>query len=173
MITKKSLLLALSLGIIAVLYQVDVATTRWEAEDFGIISAPSLQMWKFLTNSDSVEKWFHWVSHLRSLDSRPLTVGKRYEALYKIPIVGDYALALQIVEYIPQRRIVLQSDSLLKPRFTLEVTPVDESHSKLRFKLMFRRNSALFRCTLGPLLWFLSSQRLRHSLFLVKMLFPA
>ncbi|KAA0203279.1 hypothetical protein HAZT_HAZT001147 [Hyalella azteca] len=173
MITKWSFVFALSLCVTAVLYQVDVVTTRWAAEDYAVIPAPAASMWKFLTNPDTVEKWFHWVSHFRAVDSRPLTVGKRYEALYSIPLLGDYALGLQIVEYVPQRRLVLQSDSLLKPRFSFELGAIDDAHSKLTLKLVFRRNSALFRCTLGPMLWLLSSQRLQHSLFLLKMMFPA
>lgn len=80
---------------------------------------------------------------------------------------------MQVVEYVPQRKLVLQSDSLLKPRFTLTLDQPSTEHTKLSLSLVFRRNSALFRCTLGPLLWLLSSQQLRQSLFLVKMLFRA
>ena len=44
---------------------------------------------------------------------------------------------------------------------------------RLSLRVRYRRNSALYRVTLGPIMWLLTSQQLQHSLFLLKMMFPA
>lgn len=47
------------------------------------------------------------------------------------PPAGDYAQPMQVVEYVPLRKLVLQSDSLLKPRFTLALNQASNEHTKL------------------------------------------
>jgi hypothetical protein len=59
--------------------------------------------------------------------------------------VGDYVLLFRVVEYIPDTHIVLESDSLLKPRVEIMSVPVQGERSKLTFKLTFRRSSTLFQ----------------------------
>lgn len=59
--------------------------------------------------------------------------------------VGDYVMLFRVVEYVPESRIVLESESLLKPRIEVTSLPVRAEQSKLTFKLTFRRSSTLFQ----------------------------
>lgn len=59
--------------------------------------------------------------------------------------IGDYMMLFRVAEFVPDSRIVLESESLLKPRIEVTSVPVGVEHSKLTFKLTFRRSSTLFQ----------------------------
>ncbi|XP_045599589.1 uncharacterized protein [Procambarus clarkii] len=172
MVSKAQVFIAFTFGLVGLLYQVDTDTRTWEATEHGIIYASPEQMERFLTNPDSVEKWFQWVSLFKAADSRPLGVGKKYQAIYNFPLLGEYVTLVKVVEYKPNSLIILESSSFLKPRFVIKMEESDLKTTRLTFRLKYRRSSALFQWTVGPVLWFLTSQQLTHSLFMLRMMFP-
>jgi hypothetical protein len=54
-------------------------------------------------------------------------------------------MLFRVVEYVPDSRIVLESESMLKPQIEVTSVPVRGEQSKLTFKLTFRRSSTLFQ----------------------------
>ena len=51
-----------------------------------------------------------------------------------ISFAGEFALPLQITEFAPNRRVVMESDSLLKPRFVFSVEDGGQSYTKVSLK---------------------------------------
>lgn len=172
MVSKAQVFIAFAFGFVAVLHQIDTDTRTWAATEHAVIYASPEQMERFITNPDSVDKWFNWMSLFKSADSRPMGIGKKYQAIYDVPLLGEYTILLNVVEYKPNHLIVLESSSLLKPRFIIRMDENGSKATRLTFKLRYRRSSALFQWTVGPLLWFLTSQQLQHSLFMLRMMFP-
>ncbi|XP_063608083.1 uncharacterized protein LOC134782508 [Penaeus indicus] len=172
MVSKLQCFVALTFGLVAVLYQIDTDTETWEAKQMATIYATPEQMERFLLNPDTVEKWFQWVSIFKAADSRPVGVGKKYQAIYNLPIFGEYVMLMRVIEYKPKRLLILESESLLKPRFSVSLQEDTPKSSRLTFKLRYKRSSALFQWTVGPFLWFLTGQQLQHSLFMLRMMFP-
>jgi len=168
-----SLAFAGLLAVLAVLYQTEVQTQRWEAVDYALIPGDAALIWKFLANVDTTPKWFQWVSAVHQIDARPLSVGKRYETVYKLPLAGEYRQLMEVTSLTPGRAVTLESDAVLKPAVTVTVTPESDGYTRVAFTVRYRRTSALYRVTLGPVMWLLTSQQLQHSLFLLKMMFPA
>lgn len=172
MFSKGQFMIALIFGLIAVLYQIDTETEIWEASESASLYASKEQLERFITNPDAVEKWFQWVSLFKAADSRPLGVGKKYQAIYNLPLLGEYMMLFRVVSYKPNELLVLESDALIKPRFVVRMEDGSSKTTRLTFKLRYRRISALFQWTVGPLMYFLTSQQLQHSLFMLRMMFP-
>ncbi|CAL4160253.1 unnamed protein product [Meganyctiphanes norvegica] len=172
MASKAQFIIALLFGLVAVLYQIEVDPGTWEASERGNIYASAEQIEQFITNPDLVEKWFQWVSIFKAADSRPISAGKKYQAIYKLPFLGEYVMLMRVVEYKHQKTLVLESQSLLRPRFTIQLEESSSNATRLIFKLRWQRTSALFQWSVGPFLCFLTSQQLQHSLFMLKMMFP-
>ncbi|KAG7175747.1 hypothetical protein Hamer_G009753 [Homarus americanus] len=164
--------IAFVFGLIGLLSQIDTDPKTWEATEFATIYASPDQMERFITNPDSVEKWFRWVSFFKAADSRPLGVGKKYQAIYNVPVFGEYVNLFKLVEYKPNKLVAVESSSFLKPRFTVKMEEGGPKTTRLTLKLKYRRSSALFQWTLGPVLWLVTSQQLQHSLFMLRMMFP-
>ncbi|KAK7076740.1 hypothetical protein SK128_005365 [Halocaridina rubra] len=158
-------------GGVAVLYQIDTDSGTWEASESASLYASKEQLERFIANPSSVEKWFQWVSLFKAADSRPLGIGKKYQAIYVLPVLGEYVMLFRVMEYKPHELLVLESDSFIRPRFTVYIEENSKS-ARLTLKLRYRRISALFQWTVGPMLYFLTSQQLQHSLFMLRMMFP-
>ncbi|KAB7505412.1 hypothetical protein Anas_03190 [Armadillidium nasatum] len=75
------------LTVIAAFYQIECDTERWKAVEVANILVPPEHLARFLANADVTSKWFHWVSHFKEADTRPLGVGKKYQAFYNIPLI--------------------------------------------------------------------------------------
>ncbi|XP_042205948.1 uncharacterized protein LOC121855136 isoform X2 [Homarus americanus] len=172
MVSKAQVSIAFVFGLIGLLSQIDTDPKTWEATEFATIYASPDQMERFITNPDSVEKWFRWVSFFKAADSRPLGVGKKYQAIYNVPVFGEYVNLFKLVEYKPNKLVAVESSSFLKPRFTVKMEEGGPKTTRLTLKLKYRRSSALFQWTLGPVLWLVTSQQLQHSLFMLRMMFP-
>lgn len=172
MANTAQMLIALAFAVVAVLHQIDTDPAAWAASEQGSIYASREQLQRFITNPDSVEKWFNLVSLFKAADSRPLGVGKKYQAVYDLPLIGEYSVLLAVVEYKPNSLVVLESASLLRPHFTIQLEDNGPNTTRLTFSMQYRRSSALFQWTLGPVLRFLTSQQLQRSLFMIRMMFP-
>ncbi|CAG0899802.1 unnamed protein product [Darwinula stevensoni] len=158
---------------IAFLSQLETDTSRWACSQTGVIDVSPDELFAFLTQPDHVTKWFAWVSHLKAGDSRPIGIGKRYYAIYNIPFYGEYAMMMKVTEWKENRRIALSSDNLFKPRMEVEFESTKLRSTKLTFVLTFTRPSLLFQTVMGPVLYFLSKQQLRHSLLFLQMMFTS
>ncbi|XP_068243527.1 uncharacterized protein [Palaemon carinicauda] len=172
MVSRSQFVFTLLFGLVAVLYQIDTDPGVWEASESAHIYASREQLERFIGNPDSVEKWFRWVSLFKAADSRPFSIGKKFQALYNVPFLGEYMMLFKVTKYQPNTLMVLETDSLIKPRFTVLMEEGGTKGTRLTFKLRYRRISALFQWTLGPFLYFLTGQQLQHSLFMLKMMFP-
>lgn len=164
--------IAVVCGVVAVLHQITTDTTTWEATQAGSLFASPEMLQRFITNPDQVEKWFQLLSQFKAADSRPFGVGKKYQAIYDVPILGEYVMLLSVVEYRPNHLIVLDSNSFLRPRLSIKIEESGLKSSLLTFSLRYRRSSALFQWTLGPILKFLTKQQMQRSLFQLRLFFP-
>nr|CAD7611517.1 unnamed protein product [Timema genevievae] len=155
------------LGLAAVLTKFESDPSRFSAAKSTILTRDHRDLFHFIAHPDTVERWFRWISHFRSGDSRPLGVRKLYQATYTFPLYGDYVMVFQVKEYLPGTRIVLRCESLLKPELEVMSVPVTSDSTQLSFKLTFRRSSILFQYTLAPLLNLLAHHHLENSLALL------
>ncbi|CAG0882062.1 unnamed protein product [Cyprideis torosa] len=64
----------------------------------------------------AVLAWFLWVSDFKEADRQKLRVGKVFHAIYSIPVLGDYVMPLTVTELEKGKSLVIESDSLLKPK---------------------------------------------------------
>ncbi|PSN52226.1 hypothetical protein C0J52_12757 [Blattella germanica] len=149
---------------VAILIRMETDTSTFSAVQSAVFHTDHRDLFHFVAHPDTVEMWFNWISHFRSADSKILGVGKLYQAVYSFPLLGDFVMLFRVVEYIPDTRIVLESESLLKPRVEVTSAPVNEEKTKLTFRLTFRRSSTLFQYTLGPFLHMLAQQHFKNSL---------
>nr|CAD7445983.1 unnamed protein product [Timema bartmani] len=133
------------LGLAAVLTKFESDPSRFSAAQSTILTRDHRDLFHFIAHPDTVERWFRWISHFRSGDSRPLGVHKLYQATYTFPLYGDYVMVFQVKEYLPGTRIVLRCESLLKPELEVMSVPVTSDSTQLSFKLTFRRSSILFQ----------------------------
>ncbi|KAK8787720.1 hypothetical protein V5799_022503 [Amblyomma americanum] len=118
-----------------------------------------------------MSKWLPFVSSVREADGKQMSVGKEYRATCELPILGELGMSYRVVEYAPQRRVAVESESWLRPRLELRFEPGD-SQCRMHVLVSFRRRSYLFQYTLSPVLHFVSNQQLQRSLFLLRMVFP-
>ncbi|KAJ9601376.1 hypothetical protein L9F63_000467 [Diploptera punctata] len=139
-------------------------TSTFSAIQSAVFNADHRDLFHFVAHPDTVEMWFQWISHFRSADSKTLGVGKLYQAIYSFPLLGDSVMLFRVVEYVPDTRIVLESESLLRPRVEITSAPVHGQQTKLTFKFTFRRSSTLFQYTLAPVLHVLAQQHMKNSL---------
>nr|CAD7263038.1 unnamed protein product [Timema shepardi] len=139
------------LGLAAVLTKFESDPSLFSAAQSTILTRDHRDLFHFIAHPDTVERWFRWISHFRSGDSRPLGVRKLYQATYTFPLYGDYVMVFQVKEYLPGTRIVLRCESLLKPELEVMSVPVTSDSTQLSFKLTFRRSSILFQVSLTTL----------------------
>lgn len=164
---KCHVICAVFVMVLAILYIMETDTATFSAVQSAVFTSDHRDLFHFVSHPDTVEMWFHWISHFRSADSKLVGEGKLYQAVYTLPLLGDYVMLFRAVEYVPESRIVLESESLLKPRIEVTSVPVRGEQSKLTFKLTFRRSSTLFQYTLGPILHILAQQHIKNSLSLL------
>lgn len=164
--------LTLCLAGIAVLYQVEVGKDRWIASQSITLKAKMTDAFRFVTTSDYMSKWFPFVSTVREADGKDMGIGKKYRATYQLPVLGEYDMLYRVVEYVPYKKLAVESESCLRPRIEFHFDDVKEDECKMKIHVLFRRRSCLFQFTLGPLLQFLAGQQLQRSLFLLRMVFP-
>lgn len=164
--------LALCLASIAVLYQVEVDKDQWIASQSITLKAKLSDAFRFVTTSDYMSKWFPFVTSVREVDGKDMGIGKKYRAIYQLPVIGEYDMLYRVVEYIPHKMLAVESESCLRPRIEFHFDNVKEDECKMKVQVLFRRRSYLFQYTLGPLLQFLARQQLQRSLFLLRMVFP-
>ncbi|KAG0715856.1 hypothetical protein GWK47_010993 [Chionoecetes opilio] len=167
---EAQIVIAVAFGVVSVLYQIDSDPGAWAATEQGSIYASREQLQRFITNPDSVEKWFNLVSLFKAADSRPLGVGKKYQAIYDLPLIGEYTVLLTVVEYKANTLVVLDSTSLLRPHFTIRLEDNGPNTTRLTFSTGDRQHYSSGR--LGSVLRFLTGQQLQRSLFMIRMMFP-
>ncbi|XP_047108089.1 uncharacterized protein LOC124776917 isoform X1 [Schistocerca piceifrons] len=144
--------------------------SEFSALQSAVINVDHQDLFRFICHTDTVEMWFEGLSHFRSADMKPLGVGKLYQAIYKVPFLGDYVILLRTTEYVPDMRIVLESESFLKPRIEISAFPVSSRGTRLTFRLTFQRKSLLFQHTLGSLLHYIAQKYIENSLsFLIQL----
>ncbi|KAG8198952.1 hypothetical protein JTE90_015156 [Oedothorax gibbosus] len=157
---------------IAVLCQLEVSQNQWVISKSLQLKSSIEDTYSFITSLDYVDKWFPFVSRVRQADGRPLGEGKKLFAVYDIPAYGEYQMLYRVVEYKKGKLIVIEGDNLLMPRIEFSFAKVKDSVCKLSISLSFRRLSYFFQYVVAPVLNFLVNQKLQHSLFLLKSVFP-
>ncbi|XP_035227852.1 uncharacterized protein LOC118200038 [Stegodyphus dumicola] len=165
-------LLIIVVIVIAVLCQLEVPQNKWIASKSLTLKASVDDTYNFITNLDYVDKWFPFVSRIRDADGRPLGVGKKLYAVYDIPLYGEYQMLYRVTEFKKGKLIVIEGDNFLMPRIEFGFVKLKEAQSKLTITITFRRTSYFFQYTFGPLLYFMENQKMQHSLFLLKSVFP-
>ncbi|XP_077553096.1 uncharacterized protein LOC144167790 [Haemaphysalis longicornis] len=155
----------------AALYQAEVERDHWVTSQAVTLKAGAGDAFRFVTTSEYMSKWLPFVSSVREADGRRMSVGKEYRATYELPLLGERDMMYRVVEYVPQRRIAVESDSWLQPRVEFRLEP-GEGQCRMEVLVSFRRHSYLFQYTLSPVLHFVSNQQLQRSLFLLRMVFP-
>lgn len=166
------LILIFAVGLLGVSYQMEVKIDYWTSTDYTNVQADQDELFRFLTNTDQVGKWFSWVSYIRPADQRPLGINKKYEAVYKLPVIGEYGIMLNTVDYAPRQKIVLESGELLKPRIEIHLKQLRPRETRMTMTIHYRRYSVLFNIFVAPLLSLLTSQQVQLSLFTIRMFFP-
>ncbi|XP_075535170.1 uncharacterized protein LOC142570704 [Dermacentor variabilis] len=164
--------LAVCLAGFAVLYQVEVDQDRWVASQVITLKASTGDAYRFVTSSEYMSKWLPFVSSVLEADGKQMSVGKHYRATYEFPLIGEFHMSYHVVEYVPHRKVAVESESWLRPRLELRFEPSDDAQCRMHVLVSFRRRSYLFQYTLGPVLHFVSNQQLQRSLFLLRMVFP-
>ncbi|XP_067008494.2 uncharacterized protein [Anabrus simplex] len=153
--------------LLALLTKLESDPGKFSIAQSAILNADYRDLFQFVAHPDTVEVWFRWISHFRAADKRPLGVGKLYQAVYSLPVLGDYIMLFRVMKYVPDSCMVLESESWLKPRFEVFATPISEEQARLTFRLVFRRSSALFQYTLGPLLRIFAQHYIQNSFSLL------
>ncbi|XP_042148304.1 uncharacterized protein LOC8030733 isoform X1 [Ixodes scapularis] len=100
--------LALCLASIAVLYQVEVDKDRWIASQSITLKAKLSDAFRFVTTSDYMSKWFPFVTSVREVDGKDMGIGKKYRAIYQLPVIGEYDMLYRVVEYIPHKMLAVE-----------------------------------------------------------------
>ncbi|XP_049517051.1 uncharacterized protein LOC119441519 [Dermacentor silvarum] len=153
--------LAVCLAGLAVLYQVEVEQDRWVASQVITLKASAGDAYRFVTTSEYMSKWLPFVSSVLEADGKQMSVGKQYRATYEFPLLGEFHTSYHVVEYVPLRKVAVESESWLRPR--LELRFESSGDAQCRMHVLY---------TLGPVLHFVSNQQLQRSLFLLRMVFP-
>ncbi|KAH7977887.1 hypothetical protein HPB49_003859 [Dermacentor silvarum] len=134
--------LAVCLAGLAVLYQVEVEQDRWVASQVITLKASAGDAYRFVTTSEYMSK------------------------------ASEFHTSYHVVEYVPLRKVAVESESWLRPRLELRFESSGDAQCRMHVLVSFRRRSYLFQYTLGPVLHFVSNQQLQRSLFLLRMVFP-
>ncbi|KAK3881982.1 hypothetical protein Pcinc_013615, partial [Petrolisthes cinctipes] len=87
MVSRLQVVIALLFGVVGVLYQITVDTSTWKATQAGSLFTSPQMLQRFITNPDQVHKWFPMVSQFKTADSRPFGIGKKYQAIYDLPLL--------------------------------------------------------------------------------------
>ncbi|GLH05559.1 hypothetical protein R5R35_005254 [Gryllus longicercus] len=157
--------LATAALILAVLVNIESDPSLISVTQSTILNRYHSDLFQFVLHPDTVEMWFLWISHFRSADKRPVGVGKQYQAVYSFPFLGDQVLLFQVKKFVPDTCLVLESESLFRPRFEVESSPVSRGEqTRLTFRISFRRSSLLFQYTMGPILQVLARHYIQNSL---------
>ncbi|RXG70907.1 hypothetical protein Avbf_01529 [Armadillidium vulgare] len=135
MLRNIHIIIAGLLTVIAAFYQIECDTERWKAVEVANILVPPEHLARFLANADVTSKWFHWLSHFKEADTRPLGVGKKYQAFYNIPLIGEIVMLFRLTDYEPNHLFVLESESFLKPRFTMLLKKTEDGKTLLTLRL--------------------------------------
>ncbi|XP_067124298.1 uncharacterized protein [Centruroides vittatus] len=159
-------------AVMAILYQLEVKQNKWVTSKSILLKSKVDDAFSFITTVDYMRKWFPFASYVKEADDRPLDIGKKYYAIYEIPIWGEYAVVYKVVDYSSKRRIVVESDIFLRPRVEFDFLEVKENETKFTITILNQSLSYLFQYTLGPILYFLNNQKLQNSLFLLRMVLP-
>lgn len=165
-------LLICVVAVIAVLCQFEVPQNKWVVSKSIVLQASIEDSFKFVTSADYIDKWFPFLSRLKEADDRPLGNNKKYYAVYNLPLHGEYPMLYRITDYKEGGFIVVEGANMLRPQIEFRFLKLKEKGCKLSITITYRRKSVFFQYTLGPLLYFITSQKLQHSLFLLRMLFP-
>ena len=57
-----------------------------------------------------------------------------FPLLIKIVFPGEYIMLLHVSHYVPNSIIVLETDSILKPKFTVQLNPQENNLTQLTFR---------------------------------------
>ncbi|XP_015929789.1 uncharacterized protein [Parasteatoda tepidariorum] len=158
--------------VIAALCQIEVTQNKWVISKAISLKSSLEDTYSFITSLDYVDKWFPFVSRVREADGRPLGIGRKLYAVYDIPGYGEYLMLYKVTEYNRGKLIAIEGENLLKPRIEFRFVKIKEAETKLLIVITFRRLSYFFQYTIAPILNFLVNQKLQHSLFLLKSVFP-
>ncbi|XP_069680097.1 uncharacterized protein [Periplaneta americana] len=74
--------------VLAVLFRMETDPSTFSAVQSAVFNSDHRDLFKFIAYPDTVEMWFHWISHFRSADSKLMGVGKLYQAVCSFPFVG-------------------------------------------------------------------------------------
>ncbi len=180
MLSKKHLYTGLTALLLSFL-MTEVDPRSWYVEELAAYSHSEAEMFSFVTRPEDVHEWFPLFSRVLELDAtRPMGVGKRFRAESQIPLgLATYVQDLEVVEYeaaAASKKLVLESDGFLRPVISIEAIRASDKRrdrrSELKVGFYFNRKSALFQYAIAPFLRFLTTQHVRHGLFVLNWILP-
>ncbi|XP_013782301.2 uncharacterized protein LOC106466554 isoform X1 [Limulus polyphemus] len=132
-------------AVLGILSQTDVPYNRWIISKALTIKANMDDAFGFVTTTDYMNKWFPFASRIREADSRPISEGKKYYAVYDLPLWGEYLVLYKVVHYQHRSQVVVESDFIFRPRVEFLFTKMSENQCKMAVSIIFRRSSLLFQ----------------------------
>ncbi|CAM1304181.1 Uncharacterised protein g3700 [Pycnogonum litorale] len=157
--------------ICSILLQLEIINV-WTTKQNVLLNAKLDDVYSFVLNADYMEKWLPFATHIRAADNRPVGLNKKYFAIFEFPIVGPFKMLFNTVEYEHKYKIILESDSFLKTRFSFAFHNVKSESTKLNLQVTHQRPSLLFQYTIGPIIQLVTYQQVQHSLFKLRLIFP-
>lgn len=127
-----------------------------------------LQLYRFVTNPELVDRWMQWLPFFMAADFKPLGVGKHFYVFS-----NDFQYIINVTDHKPGKFLALESDVFLRPRIELifsEPKSNDGETSKLKIRMNFQRTSMLFQNTIGRLYRKVLEEKLKASLDLLNVI---
>lgn len=149
----------------------EICPRTWRLQEMAAYAHTKATVFNFVTNLDGVHEWFPLFNRVFALDQKPLGVGKRFRVESNLALM-TYSQDLEVTEYVKGSKLVLESNALFRPVISIDVIAGAKGRSELTLSVYYNRKSALFQYTLGPVLKFLTTQHVRHSLFVLNWLLP-
>lgn len=142
--SKNRFTLLVIIAVSAILYQLEVKQNKWVTSKSIHLKSKLDDAFSFITTVDYMRKWFPFATYVKEADDRPLDVGKKYYAIYDIPVWGEYTVVYKVVEY-SKNHIAAESDTFLKPRVEFDFLEVKENECKVTITILSRRLSYLYQ----------------------------
>ncbi|KAG8226280.1 hypothetical protein J437_LFUL002719 [Ladona fulva] len=143
--------------VVAILYYVETDPSQFSAEKSSVIRVNRDDLLDFILFPDTVERWFRLVTHFRNADAKSLSVGKLYQAIYSLPMLGSHVMMLNLTKYdMKHSQVVLESKCFFKTLIEITAVPfgTNDCFTNLTIKFTFRRPSVLFQaCQLSLSEW--------------------
>lgn len=130
------------------------------------IGCSSTKAFDYAADLKNFGDWFPAVINLVAEDDVAFTTpGKRYTETVAVPLRGERAVRIVVVEAEIPVRLVTEGDlPLVLPRMEIEFSAVGEKSCEVRWRMLSRNETALARFTIVPFAGWLMGRRARAGL---------